>query len=575
VEVTTLAGQRIFDSGMVTRSTLDWPMVDAGGRAVASGVYLYTVTLKGANGSKITQKLGKVALMHGQGTTAPPLLTTLPTVGDIAKRTGPSSFFDGSGNLIMENDQICLGSACGTAGRLYDQVASNRTVMQGRGNVVDYISENGAKILMHLATATTNGRDTGLLTGGTAGTKNIAFLGDTGGNGDVLLAYAGSGKVGIGTTSPAEKLHVVGDVRLECVNRCIHGYSGNSVTSGVEGATISGGGDSSNPNRVTDDYGTVGGGGGNQAGDNAGSTADRTYATVAGGFFNTASGAFATTIGGRGNLASADSATVGGGHDNTASAIGATVGGGSNNTASDTAATVGGGFNNIASGSYATVSGGYFNTASGDYAMIPGGESNSAPGDYSFAAGRLAKAHNSIGVSTPGTFIWADSRPYSFFATASDQFRARTTGGAQFVLGLDGVGDPAWTCSVSNGSSWSCSSDRNLKEHLVPVDGRGILRKLSELPIYTWSAKGTAASVRHMGPMAQDFYAAFGLGDDAKLISTIDLDGVSLAAIQALYELSLEKDKQIEALQAFNAELQQRLEALEGLVQELKEGMER
>jgi prefoldin subunit 5 len=79
-----------------------------------------------------------------------------------------------------------------------------------------------------------------------------------------------------------------------------------------------------------------------------------------------------------------------------------------------------------------------------------------------------------------------------------------------------------------------------------------------------------------MGPMAQDFYSIFRLGTDDKTISTIDLDGVALVSIQALYQMSLEKDKQIEQLtqeieelRASNAALQERLEALEKLVKEL------
>jgi hypothetical protein len=155
----------------------------------------------------------------------------------------------------------------------------------------------------------------------------------------------------------------------------------------------------------------------------------------------------------------------------------------------------------------------------------------------------------------------------------------RATGGAQFVLGIDASGNPTWTCSVSNGTSWACSSDRNLKENLTLVDGRQVLAQLSALPIYTWSAKGGDPAVRHMGPMAQDFYSIFRLGTDDKTISTIDLDGVALVSIQALYQMSLEKDKKIEQLTkeleelrqkaAQLEELQRRIEQLEKLVQEL------
>jgi hypothetical protein len=70
--------------------------------------------------------------------------------------------------------------------------------------------------------------------------------------------------------------------------------------------------------------------------------------------------------------------------------------------------------------------------------------------------------------------------------------------------------------------------------------------------------------MKHIGPMAQDFYGAFGLGDDEKYISTLDADGVALAGVQALYELAKQQQAQIEALQRQNAELNARLEALEG-----------
>lgn len=184
-------------------------------------------------------------------------------------------------------------------------------------------------------------------------------------------------------------------LRLEPNDRgpnLIGGYSGNSVTSGVAGATIAGGGASGYTNRVTDDYGTVGGGLKNQAGDNAGTTSDRLYATVGGGARNTASGFYATVGGGWWNTASYSGATVGGGDSNTASHWYATVGGGAWNTASGYMATVGGGHDNTASGSFATVSGGRVNTASGDYATVPGGAYASAThyGELAYASGNFA-----------------------------------------------------------------------------------------------------------------------------------------------------------------------------------------
>jgi hypothetical protein len=83
---------------------------------------------------------------------------------------------------------------------------------------------------------------------------------------------------------------------------------------------------------------------------------------------------------------------------------------------------------------------------------------------------------------------------------------------------------------------------------IEPVDGREILAKLVALPISTWNYKSDPPSVRHLGPMAQDFMAAFGLGADDKVINTVDANGVVMVAIQALH-------RRIEALEAEVAQL--------------------
>jgi hypothetical protein len=136
----------------------------------------------------------------------------------------------------------------------------------------------------------------------------------------------------------------------------IGGYGGNVISETVVGATIGGGGAAGPVNRVTGDYGTVGGGKANTA---------RGCSTVGGGSANTASGPYATVGGGYGNAASGTYSTVGGGEGNTANGSQrATVGGGGKNTASGTYSTVGGGASNSASGSYATVPGGWGAVAS-------------------------------------------------------------------------------------------------------------------------------------------------------------------------------------------------------------------
>jgi hypothetical protein len=99
------------------------------------------------------------------------------------------------------------------------------------------------------------------------------------------------------------------------------------------------------------------------------------------------------------------------------------------------------------------------------------------------------------------------------------------------------------------------SSDRNIKDRFRDLDPRDVLAKVAQLPIQTWIFKDDP-DVRHVGPMAQDFYAAFNVGPDDKHIATVDADGVALAAIQGLNEVVQEKDAKITALEKRLAELE-------------------
>jgi len=92
-------------------------------------------------------------------------------------------------------------------------------------------------------------------------------------------------------------------------------------------------------------------------------------------------------------------------------------------------------------------------------------------------------------------------------------------------------------------------SDRNIKANFAPVDEQEVLRKVAELPIETWNYTDREPGVRHIGPMAQDFMAAFGVGDSDRHIHLVDANGVNLAAIKALNARLEEKDAQIAALQ--------------------------
>jgi hypothetical protein len=326
------------------------------------------------------------------------------------------------------------------------------------------------------------------------------------------------------------------------VPNVIGGSRVNFVAGNVVGATIGGGGSAyeilfSFPNRVTRDFGTVVGGLGNTASGFA-STA-MGYSTTAGGFASTAMGYFTT--------ASGDSATVGGG---------------SENSAYNDSATVSGGFHNSAIGRYATVGGGFHNTAIGNYATVGGGYTNTAYGDFSTASGTRAYAAHAH------SFVWSGRAPNDppSYSTAVGRFHinawnglavdysqalADGTGSRWFLIGATTGGQAisTWTGAwLSDGGAWINNSDRQRKDGFADVDAREILDKVAALPIQTWHYSNELAEVRHLGPVAQDFHAAFGLGSNEKSIGTVDADGVALAAIQGLNQKVEEKDAEIRNL---------------------------
>ncbi len=111
----------------------------------------------------------------------------------------------------------------------------------------------------------------------------------------------------------------------------------------------------------------------------------------------------------------------------------------------------------------------------------------------------------------------------------------------------------AFVSQLTTNGTWSAlafnpTSDRNAKENFEPVRPRDVLEKVAGLAISRWNFKAEAGA-SHIGPMAQDFYEAFGTGTDDRHITTVDADGVALAAIQGLNEVVKEKDAQIQALE--------------------------
>jgi hypothetical protein len=400
----------------------------------------------------------------------------------------------------------------------------------------------------------------------------------------------------------------------------IGGGSGNMIQPNAFYSAIGGG-----YNNAVYGYGGFIGGGGSDGSSYAGNFNAGNAAAVVGGLENVVNyGADYSFIGG-GDQNQSDNyfATVGGGYENYASGPGAFIGGGgydgggyAGNTASAGATVVAGGYGNVAEDLYAAVGGGIYDGASGYAATVPGGSLNLAAGAYSFAAGQQARANHQ------GDFVWADSQNAQFNSTANDQFLIRAQGGVglgatnlvggaaltiRYPLGVptnsmpgpdNGIGigqygvfgykwiqtyggsltlnplgnyvginttNPAHLFQVGNaycdGSAWYPASDRNLKSGFSPVDAAEILAKVTSLPITRWHYTNDVGTV-HVGPMAQDFHAAFATGPDDRHIADVDEGGVALAAIQGLNAKLNEKDAKINDLEHRLNQLEQTLQSL-------------
>jgi hypothetical protein len=102
-------------------------------------------------------------------------------------------------------------------------------------------------------------------------------------------------------------------------------------------------------------------------------------------------------------------------------------------------------------------------------------------------------------------------------------------------------------------------SDRNAKTDFRPLDASEVLRKVAALPIQSWAYKTELGKPRHVGPVAQDFHAAFGLGSTDTGITEVDLAGINMTAIQAL---AAENQRLKQALADTNARLERLERAL-------------
>jgi hypothetical protein len=473
--------------------------------------------------------------------------------GQRALRLEPNS---SSPNLILGHslnyvDPAAVGSVIGgggDSGFSNATFASHATISGGKGNLIQL------------------GADIAAIGGG---------VGNTVGRG---AAWAAIGGGYLNTIQDEADTAVIGGGSLNTIesfgqSSTIAGGWQNLIRAGAHQASINGGwlnwvGENS-------DWSAIGGGVHNAihantwasaiGGGNLNTVEDNcTEAVVCGGFLNKiGTNAQACAIGGGyGNTVEGDcdAAVVCGGYLNKigTNADFAFIGGGSSNQIQPYAdhATIAGGSSNTiqTNASFSVISGGTSNSVAGGFATVPGGLLNSAGGDYSFAAGRRAKGLHQ------GSFVWADSTDADFASNLMDEFAVRATGGVRFVSGVDSNQVPVAGVSLAPGSgSWADLSDREAKTGFAWVNARELLELVARLPISTWSYKTESNSPRHIGPVAQDFHSAFGLGSDDKHIATVDADGVALAAIQGLnqklQDTVNQKDARLAALEDDVAEL--------------------
>jgi hypothetical protein len=190
-------------------------------------------------------------------------------------------------------------------------------------------------------------------------------------------------------------------------------------------------------------------------------------------------------------------------------------------------------------------------TATGNTAIAIG-QNTLANADFSVVIGSGASADGKTGsiVIGDGCCAFPPVKP-----SAANQFVVRASGGtiiySNFQLN-------AGVSLAAGGGAWASVSDVRRKNHFRDLDADSVLAKVARMPVREWSYKAQDSTVRHVGPTAQDFYAAFRLAKSDTTITTTDIDGVALLAIQALER----RTAQVTALEARVSELERRLAQL-------------
>jgi hypothetical protein len=287
-----------------------------------------------------------------------------------------------------------------------------------------------------------------------------------------------------------------------------------------------------------------------------------------------------TFAGGDDVIASGQLSFAFGNQVNVSSTVG--VGFGSAVTVSGTAG-FSSGAQNVCSGFACTALG--YTVRAGGQGSVALGFRTSAIGDYTVALGYRASSNvncpTHAGSPCTGTFAAGDESTTDSVRNQTDnEFRARYNGGFRLRVSTAANGNTPGAggnvgCDLTVAvPSWTCASSRTLKENFRSVSGEDVLKRLKSMPITTWNMTADKSKTKHLGPVAEDFYSAFGLGIGRTTIGMNDIDGVTIAAAKALEARTTSmqtqlkaKDEEIAALKKKSGDLEARVARLEALIE--------
>jgi len=306
-------------------------------------------------------------------------------------------------------------------------------------------------------------------------------------------------------------------------------------------------------NKARGDYSVVCGGGGGGTDSNS---ALGSYTVIGGGRENNIGNYFGSTIsGGWQNTISEHYSVIAGGYANSISATKSIIAGGESNTISGYLSAISGGRNHTIEGNFSAIAGGTDNSTSGSHSLIAGGDYDTLGinGDYCLVFGNNVYLNNSYRV---GFF---ESVNHGRLGINRDD----RDGGINYPIHVGTSSANGNGAYLTAGGTWTSTSSRAKKDRFEPLDGAEILDRLAAIPIEAWQYKGT--NERHIGPVSEDFVAAFNVGTthedgsrDNEYLSHGDVAGVALAAIKEL-------NKKTEKI----SELEDKVARLEALLQRL------